>query len=172
MARACVARVGRLMTKKQVCLRTTGCHAATSEGELRMARTRPQRPGRRIARRLWLFNCCRAGGGCVCKPGWLWPLRMAERCEWAGDGRGRKAEHGGVGPHSRGASGMAFASGAGEVGSFSWRSRARRLVGSVTRRRGGSSAHRPSGRDPGTGVMSQRTIGPPSRAGGLMPRRG
>ena len=83
-------------------------------------------------------------------------------------------EHGGVGtPHSRGASGMAIGSGAGEVGSFSWRSRARRLVGSVTRRRGGSSAHRPSGtRDPGTGVTSQRAIGPPSRAGGLMPRRG
>ena len=36
--------------------------------------------------------------------------------------------------------------------SVCWRSRARRLVGSVTRRRGGSSAHRPSGRDPGTGV--------------------
>ena len=43
----------------------------------------------------------------MCKPGWLWPLRMAKRCEWAGDERRRKAEHGGVGtPHSRGASGM------------------------------------------------------------------
>ena len=108
----------------------------------------------------------------MCKPGWLWPLRMARRCEWAGDERRQKAEHGGVGkPHSRGASGMAIGSGAGEVGSFSWRSRARWLVGSVTRRRGGSSAHRPSGRDPGTGVTSQRATGPPSRAGGLMPRR-
>ena len=108
----------------------------------------------------------------MCKPGWLWPLRMAKRCEWAGDERRQKADHGGVGtPQSRGASGMAIGSGAGEVGSFSWRSRARRLVGSVTRRRGGSSAHRPSGRDPGTGVTSQRAIGPPSRAGGLMPRR-
>ena len=74
-------------------------------------------------------------------PGWLWPLRMAKSCEWAGDERKRKAEHGGVGtPHSRGASGMVIGSGAGEVGSFSWRSRARRLVGSVARRRGGSSA--------------------------------
>ena len=82
-------------------------------------------------------------------------------------------EHGGVGtPHSRGASGMAIGSGAGEVGSFYWRSRARRFVGSVTRRRGGSSAHWPSRRDPGTGVTSQRAIGPPSRAGGLTPRRG
>ena len=41
--------------------------------------------------------------------------------------------------------------GVGEVGSFVWCSRARRLVGSVTRRLGGPSAHRPSGRDPGTG---------------------
>ena len=81
-------------------------------------------------------------------------------------------EHGGVGtPHSRGASGIVIGSGAGEVGSFSWRSRARRLVGSVTRRRGGSSAHRPSGRDPETGVTSQRAIGPSNRAGGLMSRR-
>ena len=93
----------------------------------------------------------------MCKPGWLWPLRMAKRCEWAGDERRRqKADHGGVGtPQSRGASGMVIGSGAGEVGPFSWRSRARRLVGSVTRRRGGSSAHRPSGRDPGAGVTSQ-----------------
>ena len=60
---------------------------------------------------------------------------------------------------------MVIGSGAGEVGSFSWRSRARRLVGSVTRRRGGSSAHRPSGRDPGTGVTSQRAIGPQNSAG-------
>ena len=80
-------------------------------------------------------------------------------------------EHGGVGtPHSRGGSGMVTGAGAGEVGSFSWCSRAR-LVGSVTRRRGGSSAHRPSGRDPATGVTSQRAIGLPSRAGGLMPRQ-
>ena len=49
----------------------------------------------------------------------------------------------------------------------------RLVVGSVTRRRGGSSAHRrPSGRDPRTGVTLQRAIGPSSRAGGLMPRRG
>ena len=102
----------------------------------------------------------------MCKPGWLWPLRMAKRCEWAGDERRRKAEHGGVGPHSRGASEMAIGSGADEVGSFSWRSRARRLVGSVTRRRGGSAAHRPSGRDPGSGVTSQRAIGPPAELGG------
>ena len=48
-------------------------------------------------------------------------------------------EHGGVGtPHSRGASGMVIGSDAGEVGSFAWRSRARRLV----RRLGDSAAWR------------------------------
>ena len=77
-------------------------------------------------------------------------LRTAQRCEWASDEMRRKAEHGGVGtPHSRGASGLVIAFGTDEVGSFSWRSCAqlRRLVGSATRRRGGSSAHRPSGED-------------------------
>ena len=65
-----------------------------------------------------------------------------KRCEWAGYERRRKAEHGGVGtPHSRDASEMVIGSSADEVGTFYWRSRARRLVGSVTRRRGGSSAH-------------------------------
>ena len=44
------------------------------------------------------------------------------------------ADHGVVGtPQSRGASGMAIGSGVDEVGSFSWRSRARRLVGSVVK---------------------------------------
>ena len=102
----------------------------------------------------------------MCKPGWLWlwPLRMAKRFEWAGDERRQKAEHGGVGtPHSHSASGMAIGSGAGKAGSVSWRSRARRLVGSVARR--------PSGRDLGTGVTSKHAFGPPNRAGGLMPRR-
>ena len=59
------------------------------------------------------------------------------------------AEHGGVGtPHPRGAPGTDLVLGVGEVGSFFWRSRARRLVGAMTRRRGGSSAHRPSGETP------------------------
>ena len=39
------------VTGGQVYLRTTRWHAATSEGELRTARTRPQRSGHRIARR-------------------------------------------------------------------------------------------------------------------------
>ena len=78
------------------------------------------------------------------KPGWLWPLRMAKHCEWAGDERRQKVDHGGVGtPQSRGASGMVIGSGAGEVGSFSWRSRARRLVGSVAL--GGVAARRLTG---------------------------
>ena len=47
---------------------------------------------------------------------------MARRCEWAGDERRQKAEHGGVGtPHSHGASGLAVGSGAGEVAR--WRER-------------------------------------------------
>ena len=78
---------------------------------------------------------------------------MATRCEWAGDERRRKAKHGGVGPHSRGASEMTIGSGAEKVGSFSWRSRVfrvfrvRELAGrsssrSAARRRLGDSAAR------------------------------
>ena len=86
-------------------------------------------------------------------------------CEWAGDDRRRKAEHGGgVGtPHSHGASGMVIGSGAGEVGSVSWRSRARRLVGSVARLRGGSPAHRPSWRDGETPEPESRRRQPRKR---------
>ena len=43
--------------------------------------------------------------------------------------------------------------------------RARRFVGSVTRRRGGPPAHRPSGRGPGCGYAPDRAIPPPSQAG-------
>ena len=65
------------------------------------------------------------GGSGHCK----WPSVVSGR---ATRGR-RKAEHGGVGtPHSHGAPGLVLGSGAGEVGTFSWRSRARRLVGSLT----------------------------------------
>ena len=41
VARACVARVDRQVTKEQVCLRTTRWHAATSEGESWIARAQP-----------------------------------------------------------------------------------------------------------------------------------
>ena len=53
------------------------------------------------------------------------------------------AEHGGVGtPHSRGAPGKApLGASADKAASFSWRSRARRLVGLASRRRGGPPAH-------------------------------
>ena len=44
----------------------------------------------------------------------------------------------------------------------SWRSRARRLVGLVSQRRGGPPAHRPSGRGPGCGFASDRTTPPPT----------
>ena len=88
-------------------------------------------------------------------PGW-WRLRLqtwvalatanGRTCEWAGDERRRKVEHGGVGtPHSRGAPGTVLGIGVVEVGSFFWCSRVRRLVGSVTRRLGGPSAHLPGG---------------------------
>ena len=40
-AYACLARVDRRVTGEQVCLRTTRWHAATSEGESRMARAPP-----------------------------------------------------------------------------------------------------------------------------------
>ena len=40
---------------------------------------------------LWLFNCFQSGCGCVDKPGWLWPLRMAKhvsaRATRGGEGR-------------------------------------------------------------------------------------
>ena len=52
------------------------------------------------------------------------------------------------------------------------RSAARLLGGSAVSGLGGLPAHWPSGRDPGCGFTSQRRIAPPSRAGGLMPRRG
>ena len=54
---------------------------------------------------------------------------------------------------------------------FSWRSRTRWFVVLAARRLVGLSAHRPSGRGPGCGFALERHIAPPSRAGGLMPRR-
>ena len=66
-------------------------------------------------------------------------------------------EHGGTGSsHSRIAPGTVRVIGADEVSLVSWHLRARRLVGSTTRRLGGSSALRPSGRGPGCGL----TLGP------------
>ena len=114
-------------------------------------------------------------------PVWLW-LRLQTRValataygqarERASDERRRKGERGGVGtPHSRGASGTVLGTSVDEPGSISWRSRARRLVGLVIRWLGAPSAHRPSGRGPGSGFALERRIAPPSRAGGLMPRR-
>jgi len=77
-------------------------------------------------------------------------------------------EHGSVGtPHSRDAFGKVLGASAGKVGLFSWRLRAGRFVGSVTRRRGGPPAHRPSsGRGPGCGFASDHAIATPSQAGG------
>ena len=86
--------------------------------------------------------------------------RVSERATRGGD-------HGGVGtPHARGASGIVLGVGVDEASSISFRLRARRLVGSVTRRRGGPLAHQPSGRGPGCGGASEREIGSPNPVGG------
>ena len=61
---------------------------------------------------------------------------------------------------------MALGVGVDEASSISFRLRARRLVGSVTRRRGGPLAHQPSGRGPGCGGASEREIGSPNPVGG------
>ena len=91
---------------------------AASEGESRTARTRPQRPGGRIAQGRWLLNRSRAGFACVYKPGWLWPLRMAKRVS---ERATRGGEHSGVGtPHARGASGEALGVGSDEASSVSF----------------------------------------------------
>ena len=67
--------------------------------------------------------------------------------------------------HSRTAPGTIRAISVDKAGLFSWRLRARRFVGSVTRRRDGPPANRPSGRGPGCGFASDRAIPPPSQTG-------
>ena len=73
--------------------------------------------------------------------------RVSERATRGGD-------HGRVGtPHARDASGIVLGVSVDETSSIFFRLRARRLVGSVTRRRGGPLAHQPSGREaPDAGV--------------------
>ena len=95
--------------------------------------------GSRTTKRFYVVAVASAnpGGPGQCE----WPSVVSGRAT-----RGGERRNGGDGtPHSRGASGMVIGSGAGEVGAFSWRARARRLVGSVTWRRGGSLAHRLEG---------------------------
>lgn len=124
----------------------------------------PVAVGGRIAQGQWLFNRGRAGFACVNKPGWLWPLRMAKRVS---ERATRGGEHGGIGtPHARGASGEILGVGSEEASSISFCLRARWLVSSLTRRRGGPPALRPSGRGPGYGGASEREIGPPNPVGG------
>ena len=80
--------------------------------------------------------------------------------EWATRGYKRRntAAHGhGI---SLGASRTALVLGVDEAGSISWRSRARRLVGSAARRLDRPPAHRPSGRGPGSEFAPKRAIGP------------
>ena len=78
--------------------------------------------------------------------------------EWAtrGDERRNTAAHGhGI---SLGAGRTALVLGVDEAGSVSWRSRARRLVGSAARRLDGPSAHQPSGR--GNSLLLPANMGP------------
>ena len=92
---ACLARVDRRVTGEQVCLRTTRWHAATSEGESRMAHGACSSlaaewpdPERAVAIRSQSDGCA-----CVHGTGWLWPLRtrMAKRMhEWATSGAERR----------------------------------------------------------------------------------
>ena len=72
--------------------------------------------------------------------------------KWAtrGDERRNTAAHSHGHGISLGAFRTALVLGVDEAGSVSWRSRTRRLVGSAARRLDGPSAHRPSGRGPGS----------------------
>ena len=108
-----------------MCLRTTRWHAATSEGEPRIARAPPERPSGRIPRvamalrapiPVWVAVDTANGQACA-----EWTTR--------GDKRRNTAAHGhGI---SLGALRTALVLGVDEAGSVSWRSRARRLVGSA-----------------------------------------
>ena len=97
---------------------------------------------------------------CVYKPWWLWPLRMAKRAS-------KRATRGTGTLHSRIAPGTIRTVSVDKAGLFSCRLWARRFVCSVTLRRGGPPAHRPSGRGrgPGCGFASDRATPPPSQAG-------
>ena len=75
--------------------------------------------------------------GCACayEIVWLWPLRMAKRVhEWAARGDKRRNTVAHEHDISLGAFTMALGVGVDEAGSVSWRSRARRLVGSAAQR--------------------------------------
>ena len=102
---------------------------------------------------------------------------MAKRCEWAGDERRRKAEHGGVGtPHSRGATGMVIGSGVrcGRGGLVFLlalaRSAARRLGDSAAWRLVGSLAQWERPRNRSHVAARDRTIKPSWGAGVLAGR--
>ena len=157
-ARACVARIDRRVTYRRSGVSPHHTMACGDVGgrETDEACSSVAVGWSRIARRRWLFfNRLQAGCGCVGNPGWLWPLRMAKRVSgWAA--RGGERQNTAVLGHRIHGTRLVVGSGANDVGSFSWRSRARRLGGSVTRRRGGPSGHRPSGRDPETPELESR----------------
>ena len=89
---------------------------------------------------------------------------MAEHCEWAGDERRRKAEHGGVGtPHSQGAPRTDLVLGVDEVGLVFLalaRSAARRLGDSAAWRLVGSPAQWERPRNQSHVAARDRTIKP------------
>ena len=133
------------VTGERARLRARQWQVATSEGESQTAYgvDSPVAVGGRIAQGQWLFSRGRAGFACVNKPGWLWPLRMAKRVS---ERATRGGEHGGVGtPHARGVSGEILGFRSDEASSVSFCLCARWLVSSLTRRRGGPPALRPSG---------------------------
>ena len=162
---ACLAHVERRVTGEQVCLRTTRWHAATSEGAshglrglLRSGRVAGSRgpegddgapiPVRRLRLNLRNWDAVANANG-------------QAFAEWAtrGDERRNTAAHG----HdiSLGAFRTARVLGVDKAGLVSWRSRARRLVGSsAARRLDGPSAHRSSGRSPGSEFAPKRAIRP------------
>ena len=104
------------------------------------------------------------GCACVHETGWLWPLRMAKHMhEWATSG-GAERRNTAAYEHaiSLGAFRTVLGVGVDEAGSISWRSCTRRLVNLAAQRLVGPSAHRPSGRGPGSGFALERRIAPPT----------
>ena len=171
-ARACVARIDRRVAgEQQVCLRTIrhtmtctdvggrvtdGAGSSVAVEWSDRARTVTVQP---------LSRWC----GCVYKPGWLWPLRMAKRVSKRATRGGERQSMEAPGNCSRAprpersvrsvwTRRACFPGACGPGGSS--------LLGDSTPRwPAGSPAHRPSGRGPGCGFASDRAIPPPSQAG-------
>ena len=164
-SRACFAHVAQSpFTGEWVPVSTTRWHAETPEGGSWTARAPLQRPSSRTPKGAVALRSQSDGSARAYKTGWLWPLRMAKRVSEGatrGGGKRRNTAAYAIGV-SLGAFIMGVVVGMGEAGLVSWRSCAQRLVGSAARRLGGSSAHWPSGRGPGSAFAPRRAIGPPN----------